>query len=90
MKMLVSWDDVEVNTKDETHRSLLSYAVENGHAVVVKILVAQEDVKVDSKDEAGHLPLSSECKCSFSTPCPLHMSCPHPLALGTWSSKRGV
>ena len=126
MKILVMRDDIEVNTKDKTGCSPLSYATENqheavvkilvagttsrwtldtkdsdghslllhaveeGHEAVVKLLVTRDDVKVDSKDKAGHLPLSSECMCSFSTPCPLYVSRPHLLALGTWSSKRGV
>ena len=79
-----------LDTKDSDGHSLLLHAVEEGHEAVVKLLVAWDDVEVDSKDEAGHLLLSSECICSFSTPCPLHASHPHLLALGTWLSKRGV
>ena len=57
--MLVAWDDVEVNTKDDSDhgRSPLSYAAEVGHEPVVKILVMQDDIKVNAKDDHGRSPL---------------------------------
>ena len=48
--MLVTWDDIKVNTKDNHGCSLLSYATEHGNEVVVKILVAWYEV--------GHMLLS--------------------------------
>ena len=53
MKILVAWDDVEVNTTDSEGRSLLLQAVEEGHEAVVKLLVARDDVEVNTKDETG-------------------------------------
>ena len=55
--MLVSRDDVKVNTKDEAGRSPLYYTVEEGHEPVVKLLVTWDDVEVDSKDNQARSPL---------------------------------
>ena len=38
--MLVLWDNIKMNTKDETGGLLLSYTMESGHETVVKSLVA--------------------------------------------------
>ena len=58
--MLVAWDNVEVNTKDDSDhgRSPLSYATEHGNEVVVKILLGRDDVEVDTRYEAGRMLLS--------------------------------
>ena len=53
VKILVTRDNVEVNTKDDHGRSPLSYAAEHVNQAVVKILVAQDDVEVDTRYEAG-------------------------------------
>ena len=58
--MLVAWDDVEVNTKDDSDHghSPLSYATKHGNEVVVKILLGQDNVEVDTRYEAGCMLLS--------------------------------
>ena len=53
MKILVTRDNVEVNTTDNEGRSPLLQAVEEGHETVVKLLVAWDDVEVNTKDETG-------------------------------------
>ena len=58
VKILVMWDNVEVNTKDDHGRLPLSYATKHVNQVVVKILVAWDDVEVDTKDDHGRSPLS--------------------------------
>ena len=58
--MLVVWDNVEVNTKDDSDHghSPLSYATEHGNAAVVKILLGWDNVEVDTRYEAGRTLLS--------------------------------
>ena len=51
VKILVSQDNVEVDTKDNHGHSLLSYATKEGHESVVKILVTWDDIKVNTKDD---------------------------------------
>ena len=60
VKMLVAWDDVKVNTKDNSDHghSLLSYATENENEAVVQILLRWDDVEVNTKDQWGFSPLS--------------------------------
>ena len=79
-----------MDTKGSDGHLLLLHAAEEGHEVVVKLLVARDDIKMDSKDEASHSHRCLVNVCVASAPCPLHASHPHLLALGTWSSKRGV
>ena len=58
--ILVAWDDVKVNTKDDLDHghSPLSYATEHGSEAVVEILLGRDDVEVDTRYEAGHMLLS--------------------------------
>src|ERR1700722_11780231 len=58
VKLLLVWDDVDVNSKDRYGRTPLSWAAENGHEAVVRLLLAQGDIDTDSKDSDGQTPLS--------------------------------
>ena len=58
--MLVAWDDVKVNTKDNSDHghSPLSYTTKHGNEAVVKIILGRDDVEVDTRYEAGRTLLS--------------------------------
>ena len=60
--LLVMWDNVKVDTKDDHGYSLLSYAAEYGCEVVVKILVGWDEVQVNTKDDHGYSPPSYTAK----------------------------
>lgn len=53
VRLLLLWDDVEVNSKES-----LSYAAESGHEVVVEMLLVRDDIEVDPNDNCGRTPLS--------------------------------
>ncbi|KAJ4321609.1 hypothetical protein N0V94_002808 [Neodidymelliopsis sp. IMI 364377] len=55
--LLLSTDGTEANAKDEDGHSLLSWAAENGDAVVVKLLLDTGNVDIDTKDREGRTPL---------------------------------
>ena len=49
---------VNINVYDETHRTALSWASENGHEAVVKVLIKAKQADIESKDMKGRTPLS--------------------------------
>ncbi|KAI9845534.1 MAG: hypothetical protein M1838_001702 [Thelocarpon superellum] len=58
VRLLVDRDDVEVDSKDQSGQTPLSWAARGGHEAVVKLLVDRDDVEADSKDYYGQTPLS--------------------------------
>jgi Ankyrin repeats (3 copies)/Ankyrin repeats (many copies) len=57
-KLLAERDDVEVDSKDDSGQTPLSWAAVSGREAVVKLLLETGKVDVDSKDTAGQTPLS--------------------------------
>jgi hypothetical protein len=57
-KLLAERDDVEVDSKDNSGRTPLTWAARNGHETVVKLLLAKNGVDPDSKDNSGRTPLT--------------------------------
>ncbi|KAG7284881.1 hypothetical protein NEMBOFW57_009496 [Staphylotrichum longicolle] len=49
---------VDVDTRDESGRTPLSWAAEKGHGAVVKLLLGTGKVDLDARDESGRTPLS--------------------------------
>ncbi|KAI9763767.1 MAG: hypothetical protein M1840_009092 [Geoglossum simile] len=58
VKLLLASEKVDVDSKDSSGRTPLSWAAESGHEAVVKLLLATERVDVDSKSYNGQTPLS--------------------------------
>ena len=58
VRLLLTRDDVDVNSKDNDSRTPLSWAAEKGHKAVVRLLLARGDVDVDSKGNDSRTPLS--------------------------------
>ena len=56
--MLLDIEKVDADSKNDSGRSPLSWAAENGQEAVVKMLLDIEKVDVDSKDNSGRSPLS--------------------------------
>ena len=57
VKLLLSQDDLGVNSQGGYGRTPLSFAAENGHEVVVKLLLSHENIGANSQDEWGDTPL---------------------------------
>ena len=55
VKILVAWDDVEVDIKDKDGHSSLFYAAWMGHEGVVNILAARDDLEADPKGYCRHV-----------------------------------
>lgn len=55
--LLLATGTAKVESKDESHRTPLSWAAGNGHKTVVKLLLDAE-ADIDSEDETGRTPLS--------------------------------
>ena len=49
VQLLFAQGDVEVDSKDQSGRSSLSYAADGGNSKIVQLLLAREDVEADSK-----------------------------------------
>jgi ankyrin repeat protein len=58
VKLLLETGKVDVDSKDTTGRTPLSWAAGRGHEAVVKLLLETGMVDVDSKDTTGQTPLS--------------------------------
>jgi ankyrin repeat protein len=58
VKMLLGTGKVDVDSKDESGRTPLSWAAEKGRGPIVKMLLDIGKVDVDSKDNDGRTPLS--------------------------------
>jgi ankyrin repeat protein len=55
--LLLSHKDINADARDNTGRSPLSWAAENGDEELVTLLLEREDVEVQSKDNGGRTPL---------------------------------
>ncbi|MCJ1255063.1 hypothetical protein MMC24_002879 [Lignoscripta atroalba] len=58
VRLLMTRDDVEADSRDQYGRTPLSLAAENGHEAVVRLLMTRDDVKADSRDQYRRMPLS--------------------------------
>jgi ankyrin repeat protein len=58
VKLLLTKDSVDPDSKDRYGWTLLWLAAKNGYEVVVKLLLAKDSVDPDSKDRYGQTPLS--------------------------------
>jgi len=58
VKLLLEQGNVDVNSKDSSGRTPLSFAAEWGNETVVKLLLEQGNVDVNSEDSSGRTPLS--------------------------------
>jgi ankyrin repeat protein len=58
VKLFLSRNDVNPETRDNCGRTPLSHAAEEGSEAVVKFLLSRNDVDPDSKDNNGRTPLS--------------------------------
>ena len=58
VKLLLDTGKVNVDSKDGSGRTPLSWAAENGHEAVVKLLLDTGKVEVNSEDVHGRTPLS--------------------------------
>ena len=50
---MVERDDVDVNSKDDYGRTLLSIAAAGGHEAVVKLLVERDDIRREVEGQRG-------------------------------------
>lgn len=55
MKLLVKWDDVVANLKNNDSQTPLALAAMSGNKVVVKLLVKQDDVVANLKDKYSQM-----------------------------------
>jgi hypothetical protein len=61
LRMILQMADqvgTNIDAKDHTGRTPLSWAAGSGHEAVVKLLVERDDVEADSRDNNGQTPLS--------------------------------
>ena len=58
VKLLLSKDDVDPDSKDFQLRTPLSYALAGGHEAVAKLLLAEDRIDPSSKSTTGRTPLS--------------------------------
>jgi ankyrin repeat protein len=58
VKLLLSTGNVDVDSKDNSGQTPLSWAAKRGNKAVVKLLLATGDVDIDLKDNSGQTPLS--------------------------------
>jgi ankyrin repeat protein len=58
VKLLLATNGVELDSKDNTGRTPLAWASDNGHEVVVKLLLAKDGVDPDLENKYGRTPLS--------------------------------
>ncbi|KAJ5678666.1 Ankyrin repeat-containing protein [Penicillium macrosclerotiorum] len=58
VELLLTIEEVDVNSRDSFGQTPLSYAAANGNQAVVKLLLATEGVDVNSIDDNSHTPLS--------------------------------
>jgi len=58
VKLLLTKDGVDPDSKDNTDRTPLWWAARSGREAVVKLLLAKDGVDPDSKDKYGRTPLS--------------------------------
>jgi hypothetical protein len=54
VQLLLTRDDIDVNSEDQYGNSPLFYAANSGHLEVTKHLLARDDIDVNSKDEEGN------------------------------------
>ncbi|OCK75239.1 ankyrin, partial [Lepidopterella palustris CBS 459.81] len=57
-KLLVETGKVDLDSRDASGRTPLSWAAEKGHEAVVKLLLETGEVYLDSEDGSGRTPLS--------------------------------
>ncbi|KAK7421105.1 hypothetical protein QQZ08_010109 [Neonectria magnoliae] len=50
--------ELEINSRDDSGRTPLSYAAEQGHEGVVEQMIATGEADVNSRDDSGRMPLS--------------------------------
>ena len=65
VKLLVTWDDIEVNSRDTSGDSPLSLAVMKRHEVVVSLLLARGDVDINWRDPRDRSLLSCAAGTAF-------------------------
>ena len=58
VKLLLDTGEVDINSRDYSSRTPLSFAAQGGHETVVKLLLDTGEVDVDSRDNSGRTPLS--------------------------------
>ncbi|KAL9071941.1 MAG: hypothetical protein Q9161_003873 [Pseudevernia consocians] len=58
VKLLLSRDDVVVNSQGRYYQTPLSLAAERGHEIIVKLLLSRDDVVVNSENKFKRTPLS--------------------------------
>jgi ankyrin repeat protein len=62
VNLLLATGKANVDSKDNTGRTPLSWAAENGYEAVIKLLLATGKASVDSKNNSGRTPISWAAK----------------------------
>ena len=57
--------DVDLNAQDETGRSALFWAAQEGYEDVVELLLSREEIETDAQDLRGHSPLSLAAEAGY-------------------------
>ncbi|OCL08711.1 hypothetical protein AOQ84DRAFT_292587, partial [Glonium stellatum] len=58
VKLLLAWDDIQINIKASDGVISLSWAASGGYEAVVKLLLAQEDIGINLKNNNSRTTLS--------------------------------
>ena len=53
VQLLLGTGKVDIDSKDNSGRTPLSWAAENGHEAMVQLLLGTGKVDIDSKDNSG-------------------------------------
>jgi ankyrin repeat protein len=58
IRLIFAKGGIDLNSKDNGGRTVLSRAAELGYKVIVELFLAKKSVNLNSKDKAGRSPLS--------------------------------
>ncbi|KAF4467239.1 ankyrin repeat-containing [Fusarium albosuccineum] len=75
VRLLLTYRDIDVNSRDENDQTPLSHAAEHGHEEVIKLLLARDSVDINARDCDGRTPLLVAAMQGFESIVRLLLQC---------------